>query len=286
MDAKHWIREGVLTRPRVPGSGYAHHSKQECEQNCALIPHNPTTCDLSKRGATVTARHISQADSLLPRNSRACSLVYQYAVLSARDRKQRREKLRVTPRLARLCLCMFGCKWNGYHYSSYMLHFIRVTADAPWGTNVARTRRYEIFRKLSSGEVMWLETTTSLEGTSDRLKHLAEILPADYFVFDTENARFLVPNDVGFPTRESTTRPSLKTDLTNRSENSSKQNRNMERGDMPLQRLGGCRCRDEHLTSSSDVRVASVNEDHRPNGLSARRDPIARYSSFEWSAQS
>jgi hypothetical protein len=224
MNAKHWIREGVLIRPRVPSSGYAQHSKHECEQSRALIPHNPTTDqegDLNQRGATVTARPISQADSLLPRNSGACSLVYQYAVLSARDRKQRPEKPRATPDLSDY---VYVCSVvNGMGIATFLYaHFIGVTADAPWSTNVTRTRRYEIFRKLSGGDVMWLETTTSLEGASDRLKQLAEIVPADYFVFDTENARFLVPGDVGFPTRESTTRPSLETGSTNRSENSSK----------------------------------------------------------------
>jgi len=69
---------------------------------------------------------------------------------------------------------------------------------------------------------MWLEAATSLEDASDRLKRLTEILPADYFVFDTENVRFLVPSDVGFPTREAGARPNLETGFMNRPENSPK----------------------------------------------------------------
>lgn len=44
---------------------------------------------------------------------------------------------------------------------------------------------------------------------------------------------------------------------------------------MDLRKPVSWMCCDEHLTSSSEVRVASVNEDHR-----ARRDPIARSSSL------
>jgi hypothetical protein len=59
---------------------------------------------------------------------------------------------------------------------------------------ISPTRRYEIFRKLPSKSAVWVENATSLEDAQNRLKELARVSPADYFIFDCANARFIIPS--------------------------------------------------------------------------------------------
>ena len=53
--------------------------------------------------------------------------------------------------------------------------------------------RYEIFQKFPAGQPTWVETAVSLSDAKARLKELATMFPADYFIFDTDNACFVVP---------------------------------------------------------------------------------------------
>lgn len=55
--------------------------------------------------------------------------------------------------------------------------------------------RFEIFQKLPNKQATWVETGSTLEEAKKRLKELAVMFPADYFIFDTENACFVVPCD-------------------------------------------------------------------------------------------
>ena len=53
--------------------------------------------------------------------------------------------------------------------------------------------RYEIFQKLPARQPTWVETATSLEDAKVRLKELAIIFPAGYFIYDLERGCLLVP---------------------------------------------------------------------------------------------
>jgi hypothetical protein len=57
--------------------------------------------------------------------------------------------------------------------------------------------RFEIFQKRPAELPTWVETATSLGDAKNRLKQLAIMFPADYFIFDTKNACFVIPHDVG-----------------------------------------------------------------------------------------
>jgi hypothetical protein len=57
--------------------------------------------------------------------------------------------------------------------------------------------RYEIFRKLPSKSPVWVETAKNLEDAKNRLKELARIFPADYFIFDCVNSQFIIPFNSG-----------------------------------------------------------------------------------------
>jgi hypothetical protein len=52
---------------------------------------------------------------------------------------------------------------------------------------------YEIFQKPPGQQPLWVETATSLNEARIRLKQLSAMFPANYFIFDSENACFLVP---------------------------------------------------------------------------------------------
>jgi hypothetical protein len=57
--------------------------------------------------------------------------------------------------------------------------------------------RYEIFQKLPAKHPTWVETAFSLNDAKMRLKELAIMFPADYFIFDAANACFVVPYGLG-----------------------------------------------------------------------------------------
>ena len=40
---------------------------------------------------------------------------------------------------------------------------------------------------------MWVETATTLEEANTRISELTQVFPADYFIFDRENALFIIP---------------------------------------------------------------------------------------------
>ena len=60
---------------------------------------------------------------------------------------------------------------------------------------MSKTSRYEIFQKLPGKQAVWVETATSLDDARMRLKDLTLMFPADYFIFDTEHACFIIPQD-------------------------------------------------------------------------------------------
>jgi hypothetical protein len=64
------------------------------------------------------------------------------------------------------------------------------------GVFVRSPSRFEIFQKLPDKRATWVETGDTLEEATKRLKELAVMFPADYFIFDTENACFVVPCDL------------------------------------------------------------------------------------------
>ena len=57
--------------------------------------------------------------------------------------------------------------------------------------------RYEIFQKHTSKQPSWVKTAASLADAKERLKELAVMFPADYFIFDTKTACFVIPYDRG-----------------------------------------------------------------------------------------
>lgn len=76
----------------------------------------------------------------------------------------------------------------------------RIAQEAPeaisrTGTRaVGRLSRYDIFQKLPEIGPTWVETAPTLESAEERLKQLKAWFPAaDYFIFDTEHARFIAP---------------------------------------------------------------------------------------------
>jgi hypothetical protein len=52
---------------------------------------------------------------------------------------------------------------------------------------------YEIFQKRPLKQPTWVETATSLEDARNRLKELAQMFPAEYFILDCENSIFIIP---------------------------------------------------------------------------------------------
>lgn len=75
--------------------------------------------------------------------------------------------------------------------------------------------RYEIFRKLPDKQFTWVESATSLDSAKDRLRHLAVILPGDYFILDAGNARIILPQDLASETPGLDTKIAFHTDSTN-----------------------------------------------------------------------
>lgn len=61
------------------------------------------------------------------------------------------------------------------------------------------TSRYEIFQKLPAQQPTWVETANSLNDAKDRVKELTVMFPADYFIFDVDNACLVVPYDLRRP---------------------------------------------------------------------------------------
>ena len=55
------------------------------------------------------------------------------------------------------------------------------------------TSGYEIFQKLPAKQPTWLEAATTLPEAKTRIKELAVMFPADYFMLETENACLVVP---------------------------------------------------------------------------------------------
>jgi len=76
-------------------------------------------------------------------------------------------------------------------------------------------RRYEIFQKLPDTQATWVESATSLDDAKDRLKQLAVMFPADYFILDAENACFIIPRDPASGELESDAEIALETDFAN-----------------------------------------------------------------------
>jgi hypothetical protein len=52
---------------------------------------------------------------------------------------------------------------------------------------------YDIFRKLPTGEVLWVETADSLEQARLRLAELGTSDPSDYTIYDPRRAEFVEP---------------------------------------------------------------------------------------------
>lgn len=61
---------------------------------------------------------------------------------------------------------------------------------------MSTTSRFEIFQKLPNNQAAMVETGSTLEEAKKRLKELAVMFPADYFIFDREDACFVVPCDL------------------------------------------------------------------------------------------
>jgi hypothetical protein len=57
--------------------------------------------------------------------------------------------------------------------------------------------RYEIFQKHTTQQPSWVETANSLAEAKERLKELATMFPADYFIFDRKTACLVIPCDRG-----------------------------------------------------------------------------------------
>ena len=57
--------------------------------------------------------------------------------------------------------------------------------------------RYDIFEKHNDKQPSWVETATSLADAKERLKELGIMFPADYFIFDTKTACFVIPCNRG-----------------------------------------------------------------------------------------
>ena len=53
----------------------------------------------------------------------------------------------------------------------------------------------EIFQKLPDKRATWVERAIGLEDAKSRLKELAQMFPADYFILDRENSTLVVPFD-------------------------------------------------------------------------------------------
>jgi hypothetical protein len=58
---------------------------------------------------------------------------------------------------------------------------------------MSRVQHYDIFQKLPSKDPTCVETAASLEDARDRMKELMQMFPADYFIFDWENSRIVIP---------------------------------------------------------------------------------------------
>lgn len=61
------------------------------------------------------------------------------------------------------------------------------------------TSRFEIFQKLPDKRARYVETGSSLEEAKKRMNELAKMFPADYFIFDRQNACFVIPCDSSNP---------------------------------------------------------------------------------------
>jgi hypothetical protein len=57
--------------------------------------------------------------------------------------------------------------------------------------------RYEIFQIRATEQPSWVETAKSLAEAKERLKELAGMFPADYFIFDRKTACLVIPCDRG-----------------------------------------------------------------------------------------
>lgn len=55
--------------------------------------------------------------------------------------------------------------------------------------------RYQIYQKLATKQCYWVENAANLDEAKSRLKELESMFPADYFIFDTEDACLIVPQD-------------------------------------------------------------------------------------------
>jgi hypothetical protein len=52
---------------------------------------------------------------------------------------------------------------------------------------------YELFQKLPSKQVVYVETATSLADAKKRWRELTRMFPAEYFIVDCENSVFIIP---------------------------------------------------------------------------------------------
>jgi hypothetical protein len=63
------------------------------------------------------------------------------------------------------------------------------------GVAMSSTSRFEIFQKLPDKQATYVEAGNNLEEAKKRLSELAVMFPADYFIFDRENACLIIPCD-------------------------------------------------------------------------------------------
>lgn len=51
--------------------------------------------------------------------------------------------------------------------------------------------RYEIYLRLSSGDLVWVEAAANIEQATSRIAELASVEHGDYALFDSETSGFL-----------------------------------------------------------------------------------------------
>ena len=53
--------------------------------------------------------------------------------------------------------------------------------------------KFDIFRRLPTGEPIWIKAVETLDEAKSQLSEIAASLPGDYFVFDTNRSRIIYP---------------------------------------------------------------------------------------------
>ena len=56
--------------------------------------------------------------------------------------------------------------------------------------------RHEIIQMLPGKQAVWIESAATLDEAKNRVRELVQMFPGDYFIFDRENACFVVPSNL------------------------------------------------------------------------------------------